>query len=37
MKSRIYALAWRVLPYACCLHAGATLGLLLVQLFGSAK
>ena len=37
MKARLYALAWRVLPYVCCLPAGATLGLLLVQLSGSAK
>ena len=37
MKARIYALAWHVLPYAFCLYAGATLGLLLVQLFGSTK
>ena len=37
MTARINALAWRVLPYAFCLYAGATLGLLLMQLFGSAK
>ena len=37
MTARLYAMAWRVLPYACCLPAGATLGLLLVQLSGGAK
>ena len=37
MKARIYALAWRVLPYVCCLPAGAMLGLLLVQVWGAAK
>ena len=37
MKAGIYALAWRILPYVCCLHAAATLGLLLLQFSGSAK
>ena len=37
MKARIYALAWRILPYAFCLYAGATLGLLLVQVWRAAK
>jgi len=37
MTARLYALAWRVLPYVCCLPAGATLGLLLGQLVGSVK
>ena len=37
MKAHIYALAWRVLPYVCCLPAGATLGLLLLQFSGSVK
>ena len=37
MKARIYALAWRVLPYVCCLPAGAMVGFLLVQLWRAAK
>lgn len=37
MKARIYAMAWRVLPYACCAPLGAVLMALLLQLFGSAK
>ena len=37
MKARLYSLAWRILPYVCCLPAGATLGLLLLQFSGSAK
>lgn len=37
MAARLYALAWRVLPYVCCLPAGSMLGFLLVQIFGSAK
>ena len=38
MKARFYALAWRVLPYVCCVPLGATLGfLLLLQFFGSFK
>ena len=37
MKARIYALAWRILPYVCCLPVSATLGLLLLQFTGSAK
>lgn len=37
MKARIYALAWRVLPYFCCVPLGAMLGLLLLQLLGSVK
>lgn len=34
MKARIYAMALRILPYACFAPLGA---MLLVQLFGSAK
>jgi hypothetical protein len=37
MKARFYAMAWRVLPYVCCLPAGAMAGLLLLQLFGGFK
>ena len=37
MSARLSALAWRVLPYAFCLYAGAMLGLLLVQLLRSFK
>ena len=37
MKPRIYALAWRILPYVCCLPAGAMLGFLLVQMWRAAK
>ena len=37
MKARIYALAWRVLPYVCCLPAGATLGFVLVQVWRIAR
>ena len=37
MIVRIYAMAGRILPYICCLPAGATLGLLLLQFSGSAK
>ena len=37
MKARIYALAWRVLPYVCCLPAAAMLGFLLVQVWRAAK
>ena len=37
MKARIYALAWRFLPFVCCAPLGAMLGFLLVQLSGSAK
>ena len=37
MKARFYAMAWRVLPYACCAPLGAILGLLMLQLVGSAK
>ena len=37
MKARVYALAWRVLPYVYCASMGATLTSLLVQLFGSFK
>lgn len=37
MKARIYAMAWRILPYVCCLPAGAMLGLLLVQLLRGFK
>jgi hypothetical protein len=36
MTALLYTLAWRVLPYACYLPAGAMLGLLLLQLFGGA-
>ena len=37
MKARIYALAWRVLPYFCCLPAAGMLSFLLVQVWGAAK
>ena len=37
MKARLYALAWRVLPYACCAPLGAMMGLQLLQLLGSFK
>ena len=37
MTARLYALAWRVLPYVCCLPSGAVLGLLLLQFSGSVK
>ena len=37
MIARPYALAWRVLPYVCCLPADAVLGLLLLQFSGSVK
>jgi len=37
MTARIYAMAWHVLPYVCCLPARAMLGFLLMQPFGSAK
>lgn len=41
MTARLYALAWRVLPYASFTPLGATLGatlgVLLLQLSGSAK
>ena len=37
MKARLYALAWRVLPYVCWLPAGATLGLVVLQLWRAAK
>ena len=37
MKARIYSMALRVLPYVCCLPAGATLGFLLLQFSGSVK
>ena len=37
MKARIYVLAWRVLPYVCCVPLGAMLGLLLVQIFRCFK
>jgi hypothetical protein len=37
MKARIYALAWRILPYVCCLPAVAMLGFLLVQVWRVAK
>ena len=30
MKARLYAMAWRVLPYVCCASMGATLTSLLV-------
>ena len=32
MTARIYAMAGRILPYVCCLPAGAMVGLLLLQL-----
>ena len=37
MTARLYALAWRVLPYVCCLPASAVLALLLLQFSGSIK
>lgn len=37
MTARLYAMAWRVLPYACFTPLDATLGVLLLQLSGSAK
>ena len=37
MKARITALAWRVLPYACCPPLGMVLGALALQFIGSAK
>lgn len=37
MKPRIYGLAWRVLPYVCCLPGAAMLGLLLVQAWRVAR
>ena len=37
MTARLYAMAWRVLPYVSHALLGAMLGLLLLQLFGSAK
>ena len=37
MTARLYALAWRVLPYVCCLPGSAILGLLLVQLWRVAR
>ena len=37
MKALIYSLAWRILPYVCCLPAGAAVGFLLVQVWRAAK
>jgi hypothetical protein len=37
MKARIYAMAWHVLPYVCCVPLGAVLMSLVLQLFGSFK
>ena len=37
MTARLYALAWRVLPYVCCLPAGAVLVLLLAQVWRASK
>ena len=37
MKGRIYAMAWRVLPYVSHALMGAMLGFVLLQLFGSVK
>ena len=37
MKALIYSLAWRILPYVCCLPAGAMVGFLLLQLLGGVK
>lgn len=37
MKDRIYSLAWRVLPYVCCLPAAAMLGVVVLQLSGAAQ
>ena len=37
MKARLYSLAWRILPFVCCLPLGAMLGFLLVQMWRAAK
>ena len=37
MTARLYALAWRVLPYVCFVPAGAMVDFLLLQFSGSAK
>lgn len=37
MTARLYALAWRILPYASFTPLGVTLGFLLVQFSGSIK
>lgn len=37
MKARIYALAWHVLPYACCAPLGMVMGALVLQFIRSAK
>ena len=37
MTARLYAMAWRILPYVCWVPAGATLGFLLVQLWRAVK
>lgn len=37
MAARLYAMAWRILPYVCCLPVVAMLGFLLVQIFGGAN
>lgn len=37
MKARIYAMAWHILPYVCCVPLGAVLMALLLQLFGGVK
>ena len=37
MTARLYAMAWRVLPYVCCAPLGAVLMALVLQFFESAK
>ena len=37
MTARLYAMAWRVLPYVYCASMGAMLGLLLLQLLRGFK
>ena len=37
MTARLYALAWRFMPYAGFMPMGATLGFLLLQFSRSAK
>ena len=37
MKARIYAMAWRVLPFVCYMPAGSMLGYLVMQVFRCFK
>ena len=37
MAARLYALAWRVLPFMYCAPLGAMLGFVLMQLWRAAK